>query len=138
MKTLRTRYGRSLAPAWAAPCFGVRTSGAQMGLHKTSKPSQNQWFGRFLVDPFGETHLDHVDKKRVPMQRGAHFAFSGSVPMQRDARFGIFDVSWGGLMWPSEGVRNICKTNAFFNSLKTNRKRRVRQKRMREHSHAAW
>jgi hypothetical protein len=48
------------------------------------------------------------------MQRGAHFAFSRSVPMQHDARFGIFDVSWGGPMWPSEGVRNICKTNAFF------------------------
>ena len=50
----------------------------------------------FVGDPFGETHLDHVDKKRVPMQRGAYFAFSGSVPMQCGARFEIFDFPLGG------------------------------------------
>ena len=50
----------------------------------------------FVGDPFGETNLDHADKKRVPMQRGARFAFSGSVRMPRGARFGIFDVPLGG------------------------------------------
>ena len=54
-------------------------------------------------DPFGETNLDHVDKKHVPMQRGAHFAFSGSVPMQRGDRFRIFDVPLGGPTWPQRG-----------------------------------
>ena len=87
MNTLSTRDGRSLAPTWAAPFFGVRTSGAPMGLQTTSKTSQNKWFGTFSGDPFGETHLDHADKKRIPMQRGAHFAFLGSVPMQRGIRF---------------------------------------------------
>ena len=32
INTLSTRYGRSLAPTWAAPFFGVRNSGASMGL----------------------------------------------------------------------------------------------------------
>ena len=84
----------------------------------------------FLGDPFGETDLDHVDEKRVPMQRAARFAFSGSVPMQRGARFWIFDVPLGGPRWPSEAVRNIYKTNAFLHILKMDRKRMVRQKRM--------
>ena len=86
----------------------------------------------FLGDPFGETDLDHVDEKRVPMQRAARFAFSGSVPMQRGARFGIFDVPMGGPTWPSEGVRNIYKPNAFLHILNMDRKRMVRQKRMQK------
>jgi hypothetical protein len=101
-----------------------------MGLQQTSKTSQNKWFGTFFGDPFGETHLDHADKKRVPMQRGAHFEFLGSVPMQRGVRFWIFGVPLGSPTWPSEGIRDIYKTNVFFHILKTKRKRRVRQKRM--------
>ena len=66
--------------------------------------------------PFGETNLDHVDKKHIPMQRGARFAFSGSVPMQRGDRFGIFHVPLGGPTWPSEGVLNIYKTNAILHT----------------------
>ena len=54
----------------------------------------------FFWDPFGETNLDHPDQKHVPMQRGARFAFSGSVLMQRGARFWIFDVPLGGPTWP--------------------------------------
>ena len=65
-------------------------------------------------DPFGETNLDHPDQKHVPMQRGARFAFSGSVLMQRDGRFGIFAVLLGGPTWPSEGGRNIYKPNVIL------------------------
>ena len=63
------------------------------------------------------------------MQRGVHFAFSGSVPMQRGVRFGVFDVPLGGPTWPSEGVPNMYKTNAFLHILKSSRKRVARQKR---------
>ena len=84
-----------------------------------------------MGDPFGETNLDHPDTNRVPMQRSVHFAFSGSVPMQRGVRFGVFDVPLGGPTWPSEGVPNMYKTNAFLHILKIGRKRVVRQKRMR-------
>ena len=52
------------------------------------------------------------------MQRGARFAFSGSVPMQRGARFRVLDVPLGGPTWPSEGVTNMYKTNAFLMVLK--------------------
>ena len=85
-----------------------------------------------MGDPFGETNLDHPDQKRVPMQRGDRFAFSGSVPMQRGARFGVFDVPLGGPTWPSEGVPNMYKTNAFLHILKISRKRLARQKRRQE------
>ena len=61
------------------------------------------FFGPF----WGDHSLDHVDKKRVTMQRGG-------VPMQRGARLGIFDVPLGSPTWPSEGSRNIYKTNAFL------------------------
>ena len=36
MNTWSARYGRSLAPTWAAPFFGVNP-GAPVGLQKTSK-----------------------------------------------------------------------------------------------------
>ena len=85
-----------------------------MGLQKMSKTCENKRFRTFGGDPFGETNLDHPDQKRVPMQRGARFAFSGSVPMQRGVRFGVFDVPLGGPTWPSEGVPNMYKTNAFL------------------------
>ena len=74
-------------------------------------------------DPFGETNLDHVDKKHVPMQRGAHFAFSGSVPMQRGDRFEIFDVPLGDPTWPSEDVLHIYKTNVILHILQSIEKR---------------
>ena len=77
----------------------------------------------FFGDPFAETNLDHPDQKHVPMQRGARFAFSGSVPMQRGARFGIFDVPMGGPTWPSEGVRNIYKPNVILHILRKIKKR---------------
>ena len=67
----------------------------------------------FFWDPVGETNLDHSDQKHVPMQRGARFAFSGSVLMQRGARFGVFDVLSGGPTWPSKGVRIIYKPNVI-------------------------
>ena len=51
------------------------------------------------------------------MQRGARFTFSGSVLMQRDARFWIFDVLLGGPTWPSEGVRNIYKPIVILHML---------------------
>ena len=70
-------------------------------------------FGAFFGEPFGEINVDPADQKCVPMQRGVRFASSGRVPMQRGARFGIFDVPLGGPTWPSEGVQNICKLNAF-------------------------
>ena len=66
------------------------------------------------------------------MQRGARFAFSGSVPMQRGARFGVFDVPLGGPTWPSDGVPNMYKTNVFLHILKISRKRLARQKRRQE------
>ena len=77
----------------------------------------------FLGDPFGETNLDHPDQKHVPMQRGARFAFSGSVLMQRGARFWISDVPLGGPTWPSEGVRNIYKPNVILHILRKIEKR---------------
>ena len=41
INTLSTRYGRSLAPTWAAPfLLGVRTLGAPMGLQKLQKQIQ--------------------------------------------------------------------------------------------------
>ena len=92
MTTWSTRYGRSLGPIWDTPFFGVRNSGAPMGLQKVSKICQNKWFGTFLGGPFGETNSDHVVKKRVPMQRGARFVFLWSAPMQRGARFAFDDV----------------------------------------------
>ena len=110
----------------------------QWGSNKRPKQFKNKWFGTFFWDPFGETNLDHPAQKHVPMQRGARFIFSGSVLMQRGARCWIFDVPLGTPTWPSEGVQNIYKTNAFLYILNRNRKRRVRQERMREHSHAAW
>ena len=42
-------------------------------------------------DPSWATNLDHVEKKRVLMQRGAHFAFLQSVLMQRSARFAFLE-----------------------------------------------
>ena len=117
MNTWSTRYGRSLAPTWAAPFFGVPKSGAPMGLPNISEPYLDNWFGIFFLDPFGETNLDHADKKHVPVQRGARFAFSGRVPMQRGAPFWIFDVLLGGPTWPSESVRNLHKPNAFLQIL---------------------
>jgi hypothetical protein len=75
--------------------------------------------------------MDHPDTNRVPMERGAHFAFSGSVPMQRGARFEVFDVPLSGPTWPSEGVPNMYKTNAFLYILKIRRKGVARQKRRR-------
>ena len=62
--------------------------------------------------------MDFPVRTSVPMQRGARFAFSGSVPMQRGARFGIVDVLLGGPTWPTEGVTNMYKTNAFLHILK--------------------
>ena len=64
-----------------------------------------------------ETNLDHAEKKCVPTQRGARFAFSGRVPMQRGDRFGIFDVPLGGPTWPSEDVRTIYKPNVILHIL---------------------
>ena len=89
-----------------------------MGLKKSSKTSQNKWFGTFWGDPFGETNLDHADKKRVLMQRGAHFAFSGSVPMQRGARFLIFGVRSMVQHEVDKGVENIYKINAIMHIFK--------------------
>ena len=66
------------------------------------------------------------------MQRGARFAFSGSVPMQRGARFGVFDVPLDGPTWPSEDVPNMYKTNALLHMLKISPKRLARQKRRQE------
>ena len=123
MNTWSTRYGRSLAPTWAAPFFGVPKSGAPMGLQKTSEPFKNKWFGTFWGDPFGETNLDHADKKHVPVQRGARFAFFGSVLIMRGARFWIFDVLLGGPTWPSEGVRHIYKPNVILHVLQRIEKR---------------
>ena len=57
------------------------------------------------------------------MQRGTHFAFSGSVPMQRGDRLGIFHVPLGGPTWPSEGVLNIYKTNVILHILQSIEKR---------------
>ena len=57
------------------------------------------------------------------MQRGARFIFSGIVLMQRDARFWIFAVLLGGPTWPSEGVRNMYKTNVILHILRTIEKR---------------
>ena len=71
----------------------------------------------FFGDRFVETNLDHPDQKHVPMQRGARFTCSGSVLMQRDARFWIFDVLLRGPTWPSEGVRNIYKHNVILHIL---------------------
>ena len=51
------------------------------------------------------------------MQRGDRFAFSGSVPMQRGALFGVFGVPLGGPTWPSEGVRSIYKPDGFLHIL---------------------
>ena len=51
------------------------------------------------------------------MQRGARFAFSGSVLMQRGTGFLISDVPLGGPTWPSEGVRNIYKPNGILHIL---------------------
>ena len=65
----------------------------------------------------GATNLDHAETKSVSMQRGARFAFSGSAPIQRGARFLICDVLLGGPTWPSEGVRSIYKPNGFLNIL---------------------
>jgi len=59
----------------------------QWGSNNTSKTIKNKRFGAFWGDSFGETNMDHPDTNRVPMECGAHFAFSGSVPMQRGARF---------------------------------------------------
>ena len=42
-------------------------------------------------DPSWATNLDHVEKKRVLMQRGARFAFLQSVLMQRSARFAFLE-----------------------------------------------
>ena len=57
---------------------------------------------------------------------------SKSVPMQRGARFWIFDVPLGVQHGLSEGVRNMYKTNAFLHILKTNPERMARQKRRRK------
>ena len=57
------------------------------------------------------------------MQRGARFAFSGSVLMLRGARFWISDVPLGGPTWPSEGVRNIYKPNVILHILRKIEKR---------------
>ena len=76
-----------------------------------------------MEDPFGDANLDHADKECVPMQRGARFAFSGSAPMLRGARFWIFDVLLGGPTWPSEGVRSIYKPNGILHILEKIEKR---------------
>ena len=77
------------------------------------------------------TNLDRENSKNIPMQRGARFVLCRTVPMQRGACFLILGVPLGGPTWPSEGVRNIYKTNAFLHLLKTKRKRTARQKRRR-------
>ena len=76
-----------------------------------------------MEDPFGDTNLDHAEKKCVPVQRGARFAFSGSAPMQRGARFWIVYVLLGGPTWPSEGARYIYKPNAILHILRKHEKR---------------
>ena len=54
MNTLSTRYGRSSAPTWAAPFFGVHNSGAPIGLHNTlHKYIKPNGLGRF-----GGTHFE--------------------------------------------------------------------------------
>ena len=83
----------------------------------------------FFLDPSGPSKL-----RKRSYAAWRLFFFRGSTPMQRGTRFWIFDIPSGSPKWPSEGIRHICKTNAFLHILKKNRKRRVRQKRMREHS----
>ena len=41
------------------------------------------------------------------------FFFGGSVPMQRGARFLIFDVHLGGARWAESGRPKQYKTNDF-------------------------
>ena len=48
------------------------------------------------------------------MQRGVRFFFGGSVPMQRGARFLIFDVHLGGARWAESGHPKRYKTNDFL------------------------
>ena len=76
-----------------------------------------------LGGPFWGDQSGPCGQKHVPVQRGARFAFSGSVPMLRGARFWIFDVLLGGPTWPSEGVRNIYKPNVCLHMLRTIEKR---------------
>ena len=104
----------------------------QWGSTKHQQHFKMNGFGAFWRDPFGETKMDHPDTNRVPMERGARFAFSGSVPIQRGARFWVFDVPLGGTTWPSAGVPNMYKTSVFCSHmLKISRKRLARQKRRR-------
>ena len=44
---------------------------------------------------------------------GVRFFFGGSVPMQRGARFLIFDVHLGGARWAESGRPKHYKTNDF-------------------------
>ena len=45
------------------------------------------------LERFRGTHFwGPISAKSVPMQRGAHFAFSRSVPMQRGARFAFCEM----------------------------------------------
>ena len=57
------------------------------GAPRNFKNILKQMVWTVLGDPSWGTNLDHVETKRVPMQRGARFVFLQSVPMQRGAHF---------------------------------------------------
>ena len=54
------------------------------------------------------------------MQRGARFLLRRSAPMQRGARFEIFDVPFGAPCWAQQGRQKRCKINAFLFIFKMN------------------
>ena len=62
------------------------------GTHFLKKNVCFKWFWAFLGEPVGRIHVDQVNGKSVPMQRGTRFAFSRSAPMQHGARFAFCEA----------------------------------------------
>ena len=67
-----------------------------------------------MGDPFGEANLDHMDNKRVPMQRETRCSFLRSVLMQRGAHFATFDVPGGAPCWAQRARQKRYEMNGFL------------------------
>ena len=95
----------------------------QWGSNKRQKQFKINGLGRFFGTLLGGPISTIPTKNTFPCSATLVFTFSGSVLMQRDARFWIFDVLLGGPTWPSEGVRSIYKPNGILHILEKIEKR---------------
>jgi hypothetical protein len=113
----------------------------QWGSNKLRKHLKINGLGRFLGTLLGRPIWTMRTKNAFPCSVVLILNFWEAFPCSVALVFGFLAFPWvvqRGPVRASEIYIYIYKTNVFFHILKTKRKRRVRQKRMREHSHAAW